>query len=485
MAKIIDLEMNQTGECRGDSVFVTATTEPPDTLVKWRINGKETPNSSNTLRTSIGQESTVVEASLDDSSASVTVPGKVADLEVELVPQPTSAPGTTSIPGPFEGYFITDEPKLPVITAKAIGIGGSPSELQWRVKVAMDATFIHEICTPNAPPDIQESFDFSPTDGGQEITIDFSGLIRGSSLEIGVTGLVNGCPVSAAAGFLHIAGTNPKRSDVAAALPHDTLRRIACKESGQRQFDAPADGGTGLCPLFGSDGRVGIMQIANPTPDEVWNWRANIEKGIEIFNERAAAARDYPTKVRNSAGFQDLVNRFNQLLKRVDPLKIQLPDFTSGNFDDLKQLELDAIRGYDDWFGQDRFGFELHEFRVAMDTLNGEEILRVTNINEEALTGEAEWERVPVEDRPAGGEGNDPNYVNSVLSAFADCSPAPLPERPVIIEGPEVTPENRAFNPKSWHGSFGAPNVLTVLDGRRASIPRYCLLCEPKLSTHF
>jgi hypothetical protein len=37
--------------------------------------------------------------------------------------------------------------------------------------------------------------------------------------------------------------------------------------------------------LFGPDGAVGIMQVPNPTQSEVWNWRKNVEKGIEIFEE--------------------------------------------------------------------------------------------------------------------------------------------------------------------------------------------------------
>ena len=61
---------------------------------------------------------------------------------------------------------------------------------------------------------------------------------------------------------------------------------------------------------------------------------------------------------------------------------------------------MDAIRGYNGWNGTDQFGLELHEFRVAVDQTDGEEVLVVTNVNEETLHGEAVWERVPVADRP-------------------------------------------------------------------------------------
>ena len=70
---------------------------------------------------------------------------------------------------------------------------------------------------------------------------------------------------------------------------------------------------------------------------------------------------------------------------------------------------MDAIRGYNGWFGTDRFGFELHEFRVAVDVVSGMELLQVTNINEQTLEGIAVWERVPVEDRPTIREANEPD----------------------------------------------------------------------------
>jgi hypothetical protein len=148
-------------------------------------------------------------------------------------------------------------------------------------------------------------------------------------------------------------------------LPHDTLRRIARLESGGgRQFLAPADRSIGACALWSHDnlGGVGVMQITVPPPtdDQVWNWRANVAKGIGIFNEKVAAARAYPSHTRNSHGFKKLVQLFNSARhdKKHPAIPVDLPDFTSGTFDtDLKQLELDSIRGYNGWGGRDQFGF--------------------------------------------------------------------------------------------------------------------------------
>jgi hypothetical protein len=100
----------------------------------------------------------------------------------------------------------------------------------------------------------------------------------------------------------------------------------------------------------------------------------------------------------------------------------------------LQELELDAIRGYNGWVGSDRFGFELHEFRVAVDRINGEidveEVLVVTNVNEETLQGEAVWERVPVADRPAAP--GSPNYVEEVLAFLPSCQHAPTLACPTV-----------------------------------------------------
>jgi hypothetical protein len=309
----------------------------------------------------------------------------------------------------------------PVVTARAVGIGGPVSVLEWSVTVGISE---FSDCPPNGP-DLDTTVDLSPAGGGEQITIDLENVIRGGSISFFVRGTVNGCEVLDFAG-IHIDGTNPPQSDIQAALPHDALRRIACKESGQRQFDAPPNGGTGFCPLFGPGGKVGIMQVPDPSADEVWNWRLNVEKGVEIFNERVAAAGEYPSRVRNSEGFRNLVAQFNQRRQQqgLDPIQVVLPDFTTGNFDDdLQQLELDAIRGYNGWNGSDRFGLERHEFRVAVDGIEGEEVLILANVNEETLQGEAGWERVLVAGRPTAI--GTPNYVEEVLAFDFGCSSAP------------------------------------------------------------
>jgi hypothetical protein len=374
----------------------------------------------------------VVTASLTNS-LSATAKWKVAGLTIKL------SPGADNF-----RYVITDEPRMPVITATAIGAGGAASISKWEGSVVFRASG----CPPFGPNALETIFRFSHA-GGKKISDFFGSVVRGGWGALSAEGKVSGCPVFAGAEF-RLVGTNPQQTDIQDvigsalqdairdalpgairdalqdALQNRTLQRIACKESGQRQFDAPPNGGTGFCPLFGPGGKVGVMQIADPTDDEVWNWRLNVAKGIERFREIVKVAEDYPKQIKRSEVFKGLVFQFNkrrqqQGLKRLH--SVVIPPLG------LRRLELDAIRGYNGWHGgPDRFGLPLHEFRVAVDVIDGEKVLAVTNINEQTLQGEAVWERVPVTERPAD-KGN-PNYVEEVVSFLADCSPARVTPQP-------------------------------------------------------
>jgi hypothetical protein len=414
-AKVTHLQADKTGPlCPNEAVNFEATTSPPSATVTWKVavdggEPKTVEGIGNTLIISgAGGETMVVTASLTNS-LSETVTWKVADLEINVPP------------GPNNGrYVITDEPRMPVITATALFQGGSGTLSDWDVSVVFDAV---EDCPPFGPNDLRTVFSVSRA-GGNEITTDFFGdVVRGGGIIFSTTGTVNGCTISAEAGA-GLVGTNPQQTDIQAALPNRTLQRIACRESGQRQFDAPPNGGTGNCPLFGPGGKVGIMQIDKPTDDEVWNWQKNVDKGMEIFNARVATASAYPSEVAKSDKFKSLVADFNKKRQEqgLKSIMIVPPDF-GGDFDEnIQELAMDAIRGYDGWNGQDGFGLELHEYRVAVD---GQGALVVTDVNEETLQGKSVWERVPAADRPP--DQGRPNYVDEVLAFSFDCTTATVP----------------------------------------------------------
>ena len=418
----------QEGEhirCSGNNTEIRAETDPPDALPAWYVNDEYVP---------IGQHAFVIRGIYAGIYGLVVAPGETkkftAKLENEVSVNVTTAI-TPSLdleiePEPEDGmYLITAEPSMPpALTATVVNRSGlvpSMSRSIWVAKIEHTGTLGAEICFPNFPSDlVPQTFDLSVTGGATQAVVDFGDKLRGGSLTVYMQAAgPEGCRIGASIDTgVYVGGTNPQRSDVEDALPHATLRAIACHESGQRQFDAPADGGISKCPLFRCGDKVGVMQIADPNPDEIWNWRTNVASGIEIFNEKVENARNYPSRVRGSSGFQSLVALLNQYRQTqgLDPISVRLPDFSTGNFDDdLQQLEMDAIRGYNGWFGSDRFGFELHEFRVAVDEVDGLEILRVTNVNEQDLEGEAVWERVPTQIRPTEGECSDTNYVDKVM----------------------------------------------------------------------
>ncbi|WP_435218307.1 hypothetical protein [Streptomyces sp. bgisy034] len=112
---------------------------------------------------------------------------------------------------------------------------------------------------------------------------------RGGEARIRVTTTVGGVRLEAETRVM-ITGTNPPHADIVKMCGGNAtdIARIACHESGMQQF-------AGGFPLLGGGGDTGIMQLCNPaaTCDERWNWRANVERGVSVFNQKKAAARQY------------------------------------------------------------------------------------------------------------------------------------------------------------------------------------------------
>jgi hypothetical protein len=375
----------------------------------------------------------------------------------------------------FQDRFvvISDQPALETIRAKAVGIGGGVTAARWRIESVFAPG---DDCFPMSPPIGVRITDF-PQANEPEITIDFGGMVRGGRFTIIVEAVVGGCGVTSFV-RLGVVGTNPTRSEIEAALPHRTLRAIACVESDQRQFDAPPDGGQSACPLFGPDGGVGILQIPQediPSDDQIWNWRENVAAGIRRFDAIRDAAKNYPQLVQGSDAFGAQKDRINQLRAAafLDPLTITVPPYSFGDFDtDLKMLELDTIRGYDGWKGDDGFGGnEIHEFRVAMtSTDSGESILALSNVDEQTLTAQAQWERVPIKDRPASNT-TDPIYVDRVIDNLgtddgcAGSQPPPCSVK-IVSSGSTLSFSPATFADPTAMGSISAVETFSaVLSG--------------------
>ena len=292
-------------------------------------------------------------------------------------------------------------PQMPTIQAEAKFVDVSPdptatATFTWFVRIRFQCSD----CTNGKTREIND--EFRVTAVGGKCTITFP-RIRGGELTISAgADLPTGCYETSTKG-LRIQGVNPSRQAVNDACGSVSLQKMVLQESGRRQFAAAAETGKSGCPLFSGDrlGGVGLLQITNPAPseDDHWSWKANIDHGIQIFDQKRATARGYPRRVRTSNAFQQLVQRFNA--GRATPAIIEVPEFTAA------QLDLDTIRGYNGWAGRDAFGHELHEFRIPLDAAGN---LRVT-VNA-TNRGVIEWERVPAADRPQNT--GDPNYVANV-----------------------------------------------------------------------
>jgi len=390
----------------GEEVVIFATTEPveahgpTDLNIEWGGDLGSNPRFSGSLETSFAAGAHTVTAKGRAGGISLTVRAWQAEVEV------------------VNGlrFAISDKPKMPVIAARLRVTGPVATSINdWTCSVRFSsADDCHNIPTFGV---INDDLELTQT-GGDQFAPRFD-KVRGRDVNFRVRFLIQGEPQEAFA-VAGISGTNPQRSEVHRQLRRNALLRIACRESGQRQFDAAPNGGVSACPLFSSDpsGRVGIMQVPDPTPDQIWDWKENVKRGIEIFKERESAAKKYVETVRGSDAFNTLVSNFHERRQQqgLAPILVELPDFEDW------QLEMDAIRGYNGWNGTDRFGLELHEFRVAVEQSNGDEVLVVTDISDGS--GKAVWERVPVTDRPA--HIGNPNYVEEVLAFASDCSTSQL-----------------------------------------------------------
>jgi hypothetical protein len=114
--------------------------------------------------------------------------------------------------------------------------------------------------------------------------------IQGGEAVITVSATVGGRP-SQATVSVRIRGTNPAAATITQRLGGAGTAgdRVACHESGRRQFDNQG------MPLLGPGGDVGVMQLCNPaaTCPQRWDWTANVAAGAALLAQKERAARTY------------------------------------------------------------------------------------------------------------------------------------------------------------------------------------------------
>ena len=317
-------------------------------------------------------------------------------------------------PAPNTVFVLDDTPQMPTIdvVANITGVAPDPTgttDFEWSAELTHNPSTAGDRNGPNR--------NFATRANGIAVggrfSVTFADLMAGQ-LSITVRATIASHVVRAATVGLTVVARNPTKAAVQAAMGNDLLRRIACHESGQRQF-ATAPGNTTRSPLWSGDGRggVGLFQITVPPPTDaqVWNWRENVTAGAARLEQGRRAARNYPRQIRGSrtlAGMLTQLNQQRQAAGRAPLPAITVPELSPAEVED------DAVRAFNGYGGRrDQFGFALHEFRLAMDAGR----LRLV-IDEAAATATAVWERVPVADR---GPAGDPNYVNNVNGGNPAC----------------------------------------------------------------
>jgi len=243
---------------------------------------------------------------------------------------------------------------------------------------------------------------------GNIFTIPFT-QVRGGDLTVEVTigfgDWMGTSVVTERSRGLKIVGTNPTTAALSReAIMKDCFKRLMRHESGLRQFNPAA------CPYFSQDnkGGVGLCQVTVPAPtdDQVWSWKENLKRGLEIWRDKETEARGYPGRMRKRKLFTDLVADYNQerVKASLAPLTIRLPDFTPD------QVERATIRLFNG-------APEVYEYQVRM---NGNKLF--VNVDATGTTGTAEWEQVTAAMRTAiydnvgkdKDKRGDPDYVENV-----------------------------------------------------------------------
>ncbi len=279
--------------------------------------------------------------------------------------------------------------------------------------------------------------------------------VRGGTLTVVAKTQVNGREIWGQA-QARILADNPSRQAVLRAFPRSRFGLIASKigmtESGLRQFTETvgAKGTTkgtepGGLPVLSRTNDVGMMQLNAPSgaitsPEQVWDWRANVQRGLEMLagkrrTTRVLASRHAYRQTRDPELAEYQLACLNVARLLCDLPCLTLPDapalseqpgsgIAPGDADPdnlrLSQIERDAIRRYNGG----------HEYVFALTPDPG--ALSVKS---------AGWQIDPTRGgiRPTSG---DPDYVRRVLSARSglDITPPPTKIKPAKAKPRRVSP---------------------------------------------
>lgn len=188
-------------------------------------------------------------------------------------------------------FAIDATPRMPAIacSARIMGIQPDPTPntpFDWSIKIT--ETVRASTCASSRVGTCTLTVNQAGARGGMW-TPTFNS-IQGGDAVITVRANVQGAALQASVN-VRIRGANPPAWRVTTALggAGTAADRIACHESGRRQFD-----GTGM-PLLGPGGDVGIMQLCNPAAScsQRWDWTGNVAAGTALIAQKDTSARHH------------------------------------------------------------------------------------------------------------------------------------------------------------------------------------------------
>ena len=186
--------------------------------------------------------------------------------------------------------YINEQAQMPSLVAS------SCSEASWTVSFKYTAGF------SGAHSYVQPSINgLSSNNQPFDITSALNGQVLGG--DVTVTWTITSPSQKNGQYTFKILGKQPARSDIFNYIDSKTslwyVKKIALQESQARQFRS--DG----FPLYSQalDNGYGIFQLTNPQPtyNQVWNWKANVDQGVVIINSKRTAAINWMARQRSQA----------------------------------------------------------------------------------------------------------------------------------------------------------------------------------------
>lgn len=233
-----------------------------------------------------------------------------------------SVPLVIDQPAANARFDIDTTPRMPTIQCRARITGEQPdptatTRFDWTIEITEAVT--RSSCASAQVGNCRETVTEQGVVGGNwtpQLT-----TLQGGDAVITVTAPQGGATLQAQV-TVRIRGTNPAATQITARLGGAGTAgdRVACHESGRRQFSA--DG----MPLLGPGGDVGVMQLCNPaaTCEERWRWAANVDGGAALLADKEAAARRHLNQHRvgghypNDQGLGDADVLLRETLQRYN-----------------------------------------------------------------------------------------------------------------------------------------------------------------------